>query len=283
MSELRISLLHLALKPGELASNYAIVERGIRAAAATRGDWIVTPELCISGYQFVEVIGTDWISEQPDEWTMRVCGLARSLRRSICFAHADRSGPDKIYNAVFLIDADGEIVGHHRKINTHAESWASPGDLMQPASCHGIKVGVLICANAYTAAIAQTLRSKGAQLLVSSAAWAPGLNGPEGEWEDRTVETRLPLIVCNRTGTEGTLTFNSAAKVSSKVGRVMPVKAGNANPRSAASPINLTSLTKSPLASGSLDPRPTTIIAVRSRFAGWLSHSRSIAASTIAG
>jgi len=219
MSRLRISLLHLSLKPGELVSNCALVERGIRAAAAIGSDWILTPELCVSGYQFADVIGTDWIGEQPDEWTMRVCGLGRSLRRVIWFAHVDRPSANKIYNAAFLIGADGEIVSCHRKINTHAEPWTSPGEIAQPAGCHGLKVGVLICADAYTAGIAQTLKSKGAQLLVSPAAWAPGLNGPEGEWEQRTLETGLPLIVCNRTGREKTLTFEGAESLVIKNGR----------------------------------------------------------------
>jgi N-carbamoylputrescine amidase len=126
---------------------------------------------------------------------------------------------DQLYNVVFLIDADGEILGCHRKINTHAESWASPGEVMEPASCHGLKAVVLLWADAYTPVIAQTLKSKGAQLLVSSAAWAPGLYGPEGEWEQRTLETGLPLIVCNRTGKERTLAFDGAESLVIKNGR----------------------------------------------------------------
>jgi len=40
-------------------------------------------------------------------------------------------------------------------------------------------------------------------MLVSSAAWWPGRWGPNGEWEARSRESGLPLIVCNRTGREG--------------------------------------------------------------------------------
>ena len=45
------------------------------------------------------------------------------------------------------------------------------------------RVGMLICADAYSPEIAKTLHNQGAQILVSSAAWAPGLHGPNGEWE----------------------------------------------------------------------------------------------------
>src|SRR5919204_91409 len=43
-----------------------------------------------------------------------------------------------------------------------------------------------------------------AHLLVSSAAWWPGEWGPNGEWEARTLDTGLPMIVCNRTGCDHT-------------------------------------------------------------------------------
>ena len=85
MSKLRFSLLHLALKPGALLLNYTLVERGIRVAAASGADWVITPELCISGYQFIDVIGTDWIAVHPDQWTNNIRQLAKALELAILF------------------------------------------------------------------------------------------------------------------------------------------------------------------------------------------------------
>ena len=45
MNEIKISLLHLALEPGALAHNYALLERAIRTASALKADWVVAPEL----------------------------------------------------------------------------------------------------------------------------------------------------------------------------------------------------------------------------------------------
>ena len=39
-----------------------------------------------------------------------------------------------------------------------------------------------------------------ARRLVSSAAWAPGKHGPNGEWERASRSTKRPVLVCNRTG-----------------------------------------------------------------------------------
>jgi predicted amidohydrolase len=63
------------------------------------------------------------------------------------------------------------------------------------------------------------LHAQGAQLLVSAAAWAPGLHGPNGEWERCTEETGLPLLVCNRTGPDRTLDFTRAESVIVKDGK----------------------------------------------------------------
>jgi hypothetical protein len=56
-------------------------------------------------------------------------------------------------------------------------------------------------------------------LLVSSAAWAPGFHGPNGEWEQCARDTRLALLVCNRTGPDHTLSFTDAESVIVKDGQ----------------------------------------------------------------
>ena len=56
-------------------------------------------------------------------------------------------------------------------------------------------------------------------MLVSSAAWAPGLHGPNGEWERCTNDTGLLLFVCNRTGRDRTLDFRTAESVVAQGGK----------------------------------------------------------------
>jgi N-carbamoylputrescine amidase len=76
----------------------------------------------------------------------------------------------------------------------------------------------LVCADAFTPGIAGSLKRSGAQLLISPSSWGPGLHGPNGEWEDRSRETGVPLIVCNRTGTDRTLDFRKAQSLVVKNG-----------------------------------------------------------------
>jgi predicted amidohydrolase len=221
---LRIALLHLAPLPADLTYNRRLVETAVTTAAGSGAAWIVTPELCICGYTFADQIGTDWIVPQPDPWMSAFCHLVAQLHVTVFLSHPERDRQTaKLYNTVFVIGADGTIVGKHRKINTlrvGSEAWSSPGERVTPVTVPPFRhVGVLICADAYSPGIASRLQAQGAQLLVSSAAWAPGLHGPNGEWERCTRETGLPFLVCNRTGTDRILDFTRAESVVVKDGR----------------------------------------------------------------
>jgi N-carbamoylputrescine amidase len=215
----RIALLHLAVLPGAIERNRYVIVEAVKFAASVGAQWIVTPELAVCGLQFPHVIGTDWIQPQPDEWMKRLCQLVKGLKQTVFLSCPEWDGR-KLYNSVFVIDPRGEIVGQHRKINVKSDalSWSSPGDTAAPVECDGINLGLLMCSDVYTPDIAGALKSRGAQLLVSPASWGPGIHGPNGEWEERTRETSLPLIVCNRTGVEKTLDFLKAPSLVVKNG-----------------------------------------------------------------
>jgi predicted amidohydrolase len=153
-----------------------------------------------------------------------LCQLTARVRITLFLSHPERDRKtDTLYNSLFVITPDGCVVGSHRKINTlrvGSEAWSSPGNRAEPIALSAVgRVGLLICADAYTPAIANSLKGHGAQILVSSAAWAPGLHGPNGEWERCTKDTGLPLLVCNRTGPDRTLNFTQAESVVAQDGQ----------------------------------------------------------------
>ena len=223
MRKLRIALLHLSPELGEIAHNRQLVERGLKVAADQGADWAVTPELCIPGYLFVDKIGTDWILPQPDPWMEKICGLVRETGLTVFLSHPERDAEtDSLYNTVFVIDKTGEIVGRHRKVKTlrGPEGWSSPGEECQPINCDGVTVGIMVCADSYKNDVPQLLKDNGAEILVSPASWGPGGCGPDGEWEQRSLDTGLLVIVCNRSGIERTdLDFREATSVVTQDGK----------------------------------------------------------------
>jgi 5-aminopentanamidase len=213
---LKIGLLHLAPKLGALDANRALIESGIRVAAGRGADWIVSGELVVAGYRFAPLIGTEWIGEQPDAWMRRLGELSAELGVVSFVSHPERDRESgRLFNSLFVIGRDGCLLGRQRKLRPTpiSEGWASGGELGRPVLVDGLQVGLLVCADAYAAEPALRLRAAGAQLLVSSAAWWPGEWGPNGEWEARTRETGLPLIVCNRTGRDGESDMSYAESV----------------------------------------------------------------------
>ena len=223
MTKLRIVLLHLAPVLNDIDHNRRLLESAVTVAGEQGAHWAITPELCVSGYLFMDHIGTDWILPQPDDWMRRFCRLVGELELTVFLSHPERDPEtDKLYNTVFVIDRLGEITGRHRKINTlhGAESWSSPGWQTDPLDADGTKVGILVCGDGYKNNIAQKLQEKGARVLVSPAAWGPGQCGPDGEWEQRTMDTGLPIMVCNRSGGESDdLDYRLAESVVSQYGR----------------------------------------------------------------
>jgi predicted amidohydrolase len=216
----RIALLHLSPSPGRVSENRGAIERGTRLAASLGADWVLSGELVVPGFHFDPLIGTDWIVEEPGEWLLSYAALAEELGVSVFVNHPEREG-DSCFNTLFVFDTNGAMIGRHRKrcVTPVAEGWSTPGDDVKPVIVDGVSVGLLVCADAYPPEITARLKDLGAQVLMSSAAWHPGEWGPSGEWEARSSESQLPLIVCNRTGLDGDVSFVDSQSVLVSGGR----------------------------------------------------------------
>lgn len=214
---LRLALLHLDAVPGDIAGNRARIEAGIGEAIGRGADWIVTPELAETGYNFAKRIGTDWIAPYPDAWISKLAAIARDNRVALFVGFAERDAKSgKLHNSVAVIDRDGALLGTYRKQRPigSVESWSTAGSGGAPFVIDGIPVGVLICADTYRPEPAARLRAQGAAILLAPSAWPPvdGM-GPGDAWERRSAETGLPLVVNNRTGREPELDFSTGESV----------------------------------------------------------------------
>ena len=258
---MKIAFIHMDPRPGEVCRNRAAVEHGLQAAASHGASWVVTPELCVSGYNFTDIprpqgaawcardrgvhecvweglpvedgaaggqtVGTGWIEAQPDPW---MTGIHEAVRRNgvtLFLAHperaADGEGVSRLYNSVFVLRPEGGEPVSYRKIKVTGghESWSSPGEGPVTVDCSGVRVGLLICADAWFPDVVGELKRLGADMLVAPTAWPPGFCGPEDTWERRSQETGLPLLVCNRTGQEdgANLDYRHAESVVAHRGR----------------------------------------------------------------
>ncbi|GGJ43379.1 carbon-nitrogen hydrolase family protein [Deinococcus roseus] len=209
----RMALCHLAPVPDDLQHNRRTIERALEQAANLGAHWIVTPELSSCGYQFARHLGTDWITVQPDPWVKTLMQFAAEHQVHLFLGHAEADvHTGKLHNAVLAISDQGELLGSARKHNVlpGSEGWSTRSQQAAVFEVQDIKVGVLICADAYTSKVSRELLAQGAQMILAPSAWGPGLHGPEGEWESRSLDTGIPVVVCNRTGAEGNLSFEGS-------------------------------------------------------------------------
>lgn len=221
---IRIALVHLDARPGDVAGNRVLIETAINRAADNHANWIVTPELAESGYNFAKRIGTGWIEPFPNAWNLKLARLAASRGVTLLIGIAERDGlTGRLYNSIVVIGRDGVIHGTYRKhrvVNGPAENWANKGAENNLFYIDGVPLGLLICADAYKPEQAMRYRNMGAQILISPANWPPHESmGPRDYWERRSAESGLPLIVNNRTGREPELDFRDAESALLQGGR----------------------------------------------------------------
>ena len=207
-------MLHLAFRYDNVSHNVDLLETLFLKALQLKPDIVVMPELAVSGYEFYKEIGKEWIRDRVPGIVERFSLLAEKNHAAIILSspryNVER---ERYYNAAIFIDEHGQVLGEHCKINVlpGSEGWSSPGYEVKPIYWNGHKIGLLICSDAYTENIARKLAAQGANVLISPAAWATGMHEPNGEWEQRSIETGLSMYVCNRTGKEDKMNFEGSA------------------------------------------------------------------------
>lgn len=203
MRSLRLGFLHLAPVVGDLDGNRRLIERATSTAAEQGADWALSGELVVPGYGFDSLIGTDWITEGPSGWLRAYTELCAAMNLAAFVSDPERTD-DGLFNTAWAVGRNGQILGSHRKLSPTpgSEDWSCAGGELAVTDVDGVRVGMLVCADAYKPDAAAQFAEGGAEVIVSLAAWWPGPYGPNGEWEQRSVETGLPMFVCNRTGQE---------------------------------------------------------------------------------
>ncbi len=214
-----LALLHLAPRPGEIGHNKRLIGDAVRRAASLGARLAVTPELAVSGYGFRDRIGTAWIAEGQAALLEWAGDLARQANLFLLLGTPEAG--DHLFNSMILFGPDGARRGHHRKVlalKAGSESWSTAGDRATVVAAGDIgRLGLFVCADMYSERLVGETAEQGVDLLVSSAAWAPGEHGPSGEWERASLRTGRPVLVCNRTGVDA-LDFTGARSVAAAGG-----------------------------------------------------------------
>ncbi len=215
---LSVAALQLALSDDTL-ENIQRVTRHVRDAAAMGAKIIMPPELFEGFYFCRREVEPAFLRAKPAPEHPAVLAmqkLAAELGVVIPCSFFERDGPH-YYNSLAMIDADGKILGLYRKSHIpdgpgyEEKYYFRPGHSgPQVFATRFGKLGVGICWDQWFPEWARGLALLGAEILLYPSAIGSEPDEPELDtrqmWQrvmiGHAVANCMPLVACNRVGTE---------------------------------------------------------------------------------
>jgi NAD+ synthase len=224
---LNIAMAQLNPIVGDIAGNGAMLLAARDAASALGADLIVAPELFLSGYP-------------PEDLVMRSAFQSEIQTQVMALAAATSDGgpwilvgvpwvvDGTLHNSAVLIGGgDVADVRHKQDLPNHTvfdeKRVFAPGLPQPPMEIHGVKLGVMVCEDMWSAGPSAHLADSGAQILVVINGSPFDVRKPQERQDvagERVTETGLPLVYVNQVGGQDELVFDGASFVLDGKGEV---------------------------------------------------------------
>ncbi|MBA2524535.1 MAG: carbon-nitrogen hydrolase [Pyrinomonadaceae bacterium] len=210
--------------------------------AAKKGAQIICLQELFRSHYFCQTEDTErfTLAEPiPGPSTAALSKVAREKKIVIIASLFEKRTPGIYHNTAVIIDADGKIAGKYRKMHIpddplyYEKFYFTPGDLgFQTHNTKFGKVGALVCWDQWFPEAARLTALSGAQFLFYPTAigWLLGekeeMNQAQySAWETiqraHAIANGLFVVVVNRVGREGNLTFWGQSFVSDPFGRIV--------------------------------------------------------------
>lgn len=226
MTEFTAGFVQMDVRSGDTETNVAAAAAGLQFLAGHGVGLGVLPEMFSCGFDNDRLAAH--AAEAP-EIVNRLSALASGLGMVIAGSLPEIED-GRVYNALYVLDADGAVAGIYRKIHlftpTGEHRFFAPGGVARVCDTRVGRLGLMICYDLRFPELCRTLALKGADLVIVPAQWP--LVRIE-HWRilsrARAIENQLPLVVVNRCGTENRTTFGGHSAVLGPAGEIL-VEAG---------------------------------------------------------
>jgi predicted amidohydrolase len=170
----KLALIQMLVESGRKEANLLRAQRLITEAGNAGAQLVVLPEAMSLGW--TDPAGEEEADAVPDGFSCAtLCETAKRHRLYLCSCLVERAG-QRIFNSAVLIDPDGALLLHHRKLNELeiGHKFYSLGERLAVARTPLATLGVMICADAFARGqvISRTLGYMGADVILSPCAWA---------------------------------------------------------------------------------------------------------------
>jgi predicted amidohydrolase len=229
---LRVAAAQIETSLGDVAANLCKHKDWIDSARVEAVDVLLFPELSLTGYSLRErapdvslVSGSDPVAEM----------IEAAGNMSVTFGFVERGEDGRLYNAAMTV-GDGRILSTHRKLNLpgygrlEEDRWFAAGSRVDTfALVSGWNAASMICADLWNPALAHIAACRGADLLLAPVCSAieavgDGFDNPSG-WAKAldfyAMMYGLPIVMANRVGREGDLTFWGGSRILDATGRTL--------------------------------------------------------------
>jgi N-carbamoylputrescine amidase len=203
-------------------SNLEHIKERIETASAQGAQLILLQELHNSRYfcQTEDSANFDLAETIPGPTTEQLGAVAKTEKVVLVASVFERRAPGVHHNTAVVLDSDGSLAGRYRKMHIpddpgyQEKFYFTPGDLgFRPIQTRIGRLGVLICWDQWYPEAARLMALAGADILLypSAIGWDP--RDDDGErrrqldaWltiqRGHAIANALPLLACNRCGTE---------------------------------------------------------------------------------
>jgi predicted amidohydrolase len=170
----RLALCQMYVEPGDKPANLRRARGLIERASAGGAQVVVLPEAMDCGWTHASARTLASPIHGGDTFET-LARAATEHRVYVCSGLVERSG-DLLYNAAVLIDPEGRLLLHHRKLNELdiAHDLYAQGDRLGVARTSLATFGLMICADGFAPGqvVSRTLALMGADVILSPSAWA---------------------------------------------------------------------------------------------------------------
>ena len=235
---LQVALAQIESVPGDLEANVRKHLDVVADARAGGAELLLFPELSLTGHGG----GADALRLALDRDHRLVGAIARATgAMTTVFGAVEEAPAAQFHNAAIAV-RNGEVVHVHRKVNLatygrldDGKHFAAGRHVETFALMPAWRAGLLVCADAWNPALVHLAALQDATLLlvpVSSAIEAVGgdFDNPGG-WDTNlrfhALTYGMPVLMANRVGREGELSFWGGSRILDPFGNVLAAASGS--------------------------------------------------------
>ncbi len=176
---MRLALIPLRTLPRQWEANFKEVQRRLEEALRHHPHLVCFPECTLTGYLYEEQDVQRFAEPIPGPTTERMAVLARRSGVSLAFGMLEAT-PAGVYDSALLVDANGHILLHHRKIEEQPPFQC--GRAVSSARTPFGHLALLICGDLFNPEVIAQLPSNLDLLLVPMARSFDGRSPDPQRW-----------------------------------------------------------------------------------------------------